>query len=290
MLQAYLLTHQTEHGLVGKSILEAQLQRRALAFGEVVDIVSFADAPCLIKDLLLGGTRPVYLCLHGLVHLLPESRHARHTCRMGLAHRFLDLMRIDIDNERGTFCQAEISPAALKDMRERQEVDDAVFLPHRHTGIVGLESGGILTIGEHHAFRLTRRATGIEDIAEVVVVGLLPQRLNVLLVRQVLAQLDEVVEIHRFRVVHAQTHVTVEDDDTLQSRAEGVHTVSLVILLLLAHEDDAHACIVDHILYLLSRSGGIERDRDHTDTVSAKICVQVFRTVLGEDSDLLLRL
>ena len=199
-------------------------------------------------------------------------------------------MRIDIDNERGTLRETEISPAALKDMRERQEVDDAVFLPHRHTGIVGLESGGILTIGEHHAFRLTRRATGIEDIAEVVVVGLLPQRLDVLLMRQVLAQLDEVVEIHRFRVVHAQTHVTVEDDDTLQSRAEGVHTVSLVILLLLTHEDEAHACIVDHILYLLSRSGGIERDRDHTDTVSAKICVQVFRTVLGEDSDLLLRL
>lgn len=82
--------------------------------------------------------------------------------------------------------------------------------------------------------------------------------------------------------------MTVEDNDTLQGGTEGVHTVSLVILLLLAHEDEAHACIVDHILYLLSRSGGIERDRDYTDTVSAKISVQVFRTVLGEDSDLLL--
>ena len=98
--------------------------------------------------------------------------------------------------------------------------------------------------------------------------------------RKILTKLDEVVEIHRLGVVHAQTHVPVENDDTLHRGAQGMNAMSFVILLLLTYEDEAHACIVDHILDLLSRGGGIERDRDDTDTVSAKISVQVFRTVL----------
>ena len=54
----------------------------------------------------------------------------------------------------------------------------------------------------------------------------------------------------------------------------------LVILLLLAHEEEAHLTIIDHVLYLLLTAGGIERDGAYTHSISAKVCVKVVNTVL----------
>ena len=174
MLQANLLAHKTEHRLVGKFIFQTQRQWRALTFGEIIDVIFFTYFPRTVEDLLLGNTGAINLCLYSLIHFLPETRHTRHTGRMRLTHRILDLMRIDVDDKRRTLRETEVSPASLEDMREGEEVDDAILIRHRHTSIVGLEGGGILTIGEHHTFRLARRTTRIKDVAEIIVTGLLP--------------------------------------------------------------------------------------------------------------------
>ena len=56
----------------------------------------------------------------------------------------------------------------------------------------------------------------------------------------------------------ADTHRTVEDDDTLKRMTHSEHAVSLVILLLLTHKEELNLRVVDHKLYLLFRGCGVE--------------------------------
>ena len=283
MLKAYLRPDKAQHGLVGDGILKAERQRRTLALGEIVYIIFLADVPSLIEHLLLHAARAVNLRPYSLVDLLPETRHARHARGMGLAHRLLNLVRVGVDNESAALADGQISPATLKDMRERQEIDDTVFLGQWHALVVCLQRGGVLSIGKHHALRVARGAAGIEDVAKVIVVGFLPKGLYLTLVGQVLAELEEVVEIHCLRVVHAQAHMAVEHDDAFQRRTNGMDVVSLVVLLLLAHEDETHAGVVDHILHLLARRGGVERNGYHAYAIGSEVGVKILCAVLGED-------
>ena len=64
--------------------------------------------------------------------------------------------------------------------------------------------------------------------------------------------------------------------------------VSLVVLLLLAHEDETHAGVVDHILHLLARRGGVERNGYHAYAIGSEVGVKILCAVLGEDGYLVL--
>ena len=86
VLQSYLLAHQTQNHLVEELILHGQQRRRTLAAALAVDVVAAAYLKCMTEEALLGNARTVYLVKHCLINLLPESWHARHTCRMCLAH------------------------------------------------------------------------------------------------------------------------------------------------------------------------------------------------------------
>lgn len=61
-------------------------------------------------------------------------------------------------------------------------------------------------------------------------------------------------------------------------RAE--HPVCLVILLLLAHEDESHLRVVYHELYLLLTACGVERNRHGPHAISAEVGIEIFHAVL----------
>ena len=63
----------------------------------------------------------------------------------------------------------------------------------------------------------------------------------------------------------------------------------LVILVLLTDKENAYLRIVDHELYLLFRTGGIERDGGGTDAPRAEVGKQILHGVLREDAHVLLR-
>ena len=239
-----------------------------------------SDAQRVAEDLLLHRRCAVYLVLHGLIHLLPESRHGRHTRGMGLLHRLLYLVRIGVYYQLGALRKTEVSPSALKHMSERQEVYHPIFLSHGHTLVVGNKSSVILSVAKLHAFALARGATGVKYVAQIVVRCLMPQVLHLRLARQVGSKRHEVVEIERVRIVRTDAHPAVEYDYTLERRAQCEHPVCLVILLLLAHEDESHLRVVYHELYLLLTACGVERNRHGPHAISAEVGIEIFHAVL----------
>ena len=70
----------------------------------------------------------------------------------------------------------------------------------------------------------------------------------------------------------------------------GEYTVRLVILLLLAYEEEAYAGIVYHVLYLLFGSGGVERDGNHAHTIGSEVGDEILYGILREHTDSVLRL
>ena len=169
----------------------------------------------MVEEFLLEGRGIVHLRLHCDIYLLPEARHTAHTGRMHLSHTLLNLVRISIDEEACALAQTEISPSTLEDVGERKEVDDTILLRDRHTLIVGLQGCMILSVGEHHALAVAGGTAGIEDVRQVVHRGLLIEFLHLRLAWQVLTQLDKVLEVKGVRVMSADAHTGVEDDDAL---------------------------------------------------------------------------
>ena len=115
------------------------------------------------------GTRCIInLLLHTHEDFLPEARYAGHTGRMCLAHGLLDFLRVGVQDELCALGQAEVSPAALEDMSQRQEAHHTVFLADRHTFVVGLHGCVVLSVGKDDTLRVACRTTGVDDVADIV--------------------------------------------------------------------------------------------------------------------------
>ena len=290
IFQSYLLSHHAQDGLVDHLVFQFQCQRHALAPTKILDVAPPTDVQGTAEDSLLQRAGSLDALFHGHIHLLPKAGHSRHTRGVGLPHRLLYLLGIGVDDEPGTLRERQIGPSALKNMGKGQEVDHLVFLAYGHTLVVGLQTCGILSVGENHSFAVARGAAGVEYVADILVVGLSPQFFHFRLPRQILAQLDEIFKIEGCRVVSGDAYTAVEDDDALKRRAEGEDAVGLVILFLLAYKEKAHPSVVDHILYLLFAARGIKRHRNRPHAIGAEVGVEILYTVLREHGDMVLRL
>ena len=290
ILQAQFLAHQREDGLIEHLVLKMHGQRCTLALREIVDIVPLAHVKRMLEEFTLHGTRILDFLQHAHVHLLPETGNGRHTRRVGLLHRLLHLLRIGIHNQTGALCQSQDLPPLLKDVSEGQEVQYTVVLIHRHTLAVGLEGRMILAAGKDHALGVACRTTCIEHIGDIIHRSLGLQFLHLRLSGQIVAQFQEVIKVHRVGVVAGDAHILVEDDDALQRLTHREHATRLVILLLLAHEKEAHLGVAHHELYLLLRRRGIERYRHRTDAPGTEVAEEVLHRVLREHTDVLLHL
>ena len=244
----------------------------------------------MAEQLALHGTGVLYLVHYPHVHLLPEAGHGRHAGGVRLTHGLLDIQRMGVHYHGGTLGQCQDGPSTLKDMSVGQEIHDAVVLVHGYALAVGLKGSMELAVSQYDALRVARRTTGIQDVGNVVVRSLLLQPVHLRLARHVLAQLEEVAEVDGIGVVRRDVHGGVEDDDTLQRGAQRHGTAGFVVLLLFAHEEVAHLCVVHHKLYLLLRRGGIERDGDSADAPGTEVALKVLHRILREDTDVLLRL
>ena len=207
---------------------------------------------------------------------------------MRLAHALLYFLRVCVHDELRALRQAEEHPAALEDVRNRQEIHHAVVLADGHALVVGYHRSVVLTVGEHHALRVAGRSARVQNVGKVVLVGLAPQFFHLALPRQVVAQLQEVVEVDGTGVALGNVHRAVEDNDLLQSRALRQHTERLVVLFLLSHEEEANLRVADHVLYLLLAARGVERNGDGPDAESAEVGTDVLHRVLREHAHVLL--
>ena len=158
IVQAQLLAHHGEDGILHHIIFESQRQRRVLSTRLTFYIVLVADIDGRLYHHLLCYRSLVYLSEYGSVDLLPEARHGTHARGACLLHRLQHLVRIGIDDNGSAHRERQIVPTTFEDVGYGQERHHAVLLPYGHALRIRLQRGSILAAGEHHALRLTRSA------------------------------------------------------------------------------------------------------------------------------------
>ena len=247
-----------------------------------------ANGERFLEEFALHGIGIVYLLFHADKHLFPESRNRAHAGGMRFAHTLLYFLRIGVDNQLGTLGQTKNHPATLEDMCKGKEIHDSVLLSNRHTLVVSLKGGMILSVGQHDSFRVACGSAGIKDISQVIETGLLIQSLDLRLAWKALAQFQEIVKEDCIRVVGINTNTIVKHDDALQCRTKRENSVCLVILLLLSNKQEPDIGIANHVLHLLLTTGGIKRNGNSTNAICAKIGVKILHRVLREHTNILL--
>ena len=207
---------------------------------------------------------------------------------MYLAQRHQYILRLEVDGELCATTQAPVAPGTLKDMCERQEAHDDILVREMHNSIVGGDGSSIHTIGESDTLGDTRGAAGVENVHQVIRLYGGSTLCHLLREGEALALSQEFIKVERYLVLRILLHRAVEDDEALQRGAHLEDAEGGIVLILLAHEDEADGGILDHILNLRLAAGGIEGDAHGTDAIGAKIDADALGLVLREDGDVLL--
>ena len=121
---------------------------------------------------------------------------------------------------------------------------------------------------------MSGRARSIENVAEVLIVGLLhTQGIFLLLGREVGSHsvIDEVLEIDRNVVLRILLDRGVKDNDFLERTGNGDDTERRVVLLLFTDKQDSHLRVIEHVGHLRTTAGRIERDGHHPDAIGTEI-------------------
>ena len=228
--------------------------------------------------------------LHALVNFLPKTGNTAHHRGADLLDGHLDVLWTEINTDLSAALQADIGPAAFEDVRQRQEVHRNVFVRQRRdTDFVRTEGFHVVVVHQHDAFWFACRARSVQNVGNVAVGHFCCAFLYFGFVRQPLAQCKELVEVDGHRLVAGVfLHLAVEDDNLLERRTHAEHTDGGVVLKLFANEEVTDAGIVDDILRLCRRTGGIKRDGDSTVGIGAEVHVKTFGFVLREDADVFL--
>ena len=121
-----------------------------------------------------------------------------------------------VDNHPCSSIEAENGPATLKDVCVWQEVHDAVVLVDGYTLAIRNHGGMELSVRQNHSFGVAGSSTGIENVGDVVVVGLALQLLHFRLTGQVLAEFQEVSEVDGSGLMLGNLDHLVKDDDAFQ--------------------------------------------------------------------------
>ena len=207
---------------------------------------------------------------------------------MDFLERLEHIIGPEVDRKLRALCQPEIGPSPLKHMRKGEEIKQDIFLAYREHGIVGTESFVIHGSREHHAFAVTRRTTGVEDIDQVIEAGVSCPAFYVALQAKIFAQSQEIVKVNGEMVIGILPDGRVKNDYSLHSRTKRHNAECHVILLLLSHKDITDFGVADHINHLRTAACGIERNRHGPYGIGAEIDVKAFGLVLGKDCQLLL--
>ena len=187
-LKTQLLAYLAEHGLVVERVTHGQCERRTASLAQIFDIVLMAHLERRIEEEALGTARIVDFGLHAGIYFLPETGHAAHAGGVRFAHRLLYLLGVGIDDELCAHGEGQDGPSTLEDMRVGQEVHHQVVFTHRYALSVGAHGGMILPVGQDDTLAVAGGAAGVEDIADILLIGLGITLLHLRLTRQVLSQ------------------------------------------------------------------------------------------------------
>ena len=260
-VQAERFAQEAQQRTVVGGVFHAQTEGRALALRGVFLPHFRAHFQRILDEQALQSIAGLHLVEHALVDFLPEAGHGTHARGVHLAHALLDVERAEVDGQSRAETQTEFRPTALKHVTEGQKVHHhIIFCDVKHFGVRG-QGEKVLRVEENHSLRAAGGAAGVEDVGHVAVFGLTHAALHFVLVGVVaVPQRQKLLEAQRKAVVLAALHRGVENNDVFQRVTKPQHTPNGVVLLLFAHENDAHLGVVHHKLHLRAACGGIERD------------------------------
>ena len=156
-----------------------------------------------------------------------------------------------------------------------QEVHNTIIFRYRHTLAIGDHRSIKLAVGQDDTFRVACSSTGIEDIGDIVERCLLLQLLHLNLTWQALTQFQKVAEVNGVGINLRKMNQGIEHNNAFKRRTERKDATGLVILVLFTNKEEAYLGIVDHKLYLLLGTGGIERNGHSTNAPSTKITLNI---------------
>ena len=256
-------------------------QRGCLAHTQIVNVVHLAHLDGIQHHRFPQAGLLRYLLLHAGIHFLPKAGNAAHQRGAYFLDSGLDICRTEVDAHLYSPVDAEIGPGLLKHMRQREEVHGHVFIRHgSQADVVDADGFPVVEVMQHHPFRFAGGAGGIKDIGKVLVRSACGTFFHNIVMGQVFAQCEELIIIDGCLVAGVEHYVAVENNQFLQGVAEAERTEGGVILELLAYEEEAYLCVVNDVLRLCRRAGGIQRYSDQTIGESCKIGEQTFRFIL----------
>jgi len=272
-------------------IFHPQHQGRCLAQAHIVQVVFSSHLEGVEHQ---GASQRAFVgdtFVHALVDFLPEARHAAHHRGTHLAEGLLHLGRAQVDAYQGAPVQAEVSPCLFEDMCQGQEVERHVVVGQgAEQVVVHAENLVVVAVAQHDALGLAGGARGVENVHQVMFVYAGRPFIHQRLVGQPFAQLQKLVPIEGSQVARVFANRAVEDNHLFQRLAVAEHREGGIVLELFADEQVAYAGVVDDVLHLQGRTGGIERDSDGAVGKGGKVCIEAFGLVLREDAYVLLLL
>src|SRR5574344_184522 len=127
----------------------------------------------ILENLTLYRIGIIYLLLYTHVNFFPKTRYRAHTGRMRLAHRFLYILRIRVDYQRGAFTTTTDGPPLFKHMGMRKTIHYPVFVCDRYALRIGIQCSMILVICKDYSLADTCCTTCIQDIGNIIETRLL---------------------------------------------------------------------------------------------------------------------
>ncbi len=221
------------------------------------------------------------------VDLFPQARHGGEGVRRHLAqileHGFRALREI----HGAAFVDRHLHrDQSLKNMAQRQEAELVVLFPGFQQGFAGGQLEQHVLVADHGALGRAGGAGGIDQHADLVRPALLDAGAEPFFrVRDAVAQLVEFVQEHHHGVLEITQALAVEHDHFLQGGHLVAHGQVLVELLVVLHEQEGGAAVVDQVGELLGAVGGVDTVTDAAGAGDTQIAIQPLLVVLAEDGN-----
>ena len=169
-------------------------------------------------------------------------------------------------------------------MAQRQEAELFVLFPGFQQRFAGGQLEQHVPVADHGALGRAGGAGGVDQHADVVRPALLDAGAELLFrVGDAVAQLVELVQEHHHGVLEIAQALAVEHDHFLQGGHLVAHGQVFVQLLVVLHEQEGGAAVVDQVGELLGAVGGVNAVADAAGAGDAKVTVEPFLIVLAED-------
>ena len=197
-------------------ILQMEHHGRRLAQAQIVQVVR----PSSLDGIQHHGPFQARLLfdalVYPLIYLLPKTGYAAHGCRTNLLDGGLNILRTQIDAHLRPPLQADIRPATLEDVRQRQKVHRHILIGElRDTNLVRAECLQVVVVHQQYTLRLACSTRRIKYVADVLISHFRTAALRLSPMCECLALLQEFAEVNGGAVARITLDGRVEYDNLL---------------------------------------------------------------------------